>query len=317
MLTKYSVLFFFLALVNEKYIAFIQYRSLTDKSHCSKPLRTIDLRYDLDAAEITWQGGIIEDCSINVKPLDETDNLRLELAANNIPCDKNVTVSFVNSPLGDHKDVTYVVGCNVNPVMCMVFKSNVMITVNAPHAIATQNDLFRLRLEIIVSLLPKITEDVSTVTSEHLVKNYDGVCQLPVDRPDVYFLAIEYCVIYKCSIIDDCIASFNWDIQDDFKILRFTTPDTPRLYNEDNHDYHDHHELPTTESKLDVNSIIAIIGGVVTSLLIPIILLVVRRKMQTPKNETVTVNNDPEQEEDEETQNNRQSLISEESFQTI
>ncbi|XP_071157464.1 uncharacterized protein [Mytilus edulis] len=303
--TKYSVLFFFLVLANEKYFTFLQFRSLTDKSHCSYPLRLIFLRNELDEARITWQGGIIEDCSISVRPSEETTNIEqmcLAIDVNNIPCDKNVTLKFINRPEGNDDVMTYLVGCNVKPVECLPFKSNVIIKINAPYEIATHNDVFRLRLEIFVYLLTTTGNDVSqtAVTTETLGLT-NGVCQLPVDTPGIPFLSLEYC--YKCSSpLFDCIRAYMENVKNGFD-------GTQR------HDNHGHHDSQTTDSKLDVNSIIAIIGGVVTSLFIPIILLVVRRKMQTVKTETVIVSN-PDK-EDQEKQNNRQSLISEESFQTI
>ncbi|XP_063422188.1 uncharacterized protein LOC134706820 [Mytilus trossulus] len=303
MSTKYSVLFFFLALANEKYFAFIQFRSLTDKSHCSKPLRTIFLRNESDEAVITWQGGIIEDCSISVRPHKETniEQMCLAIYINNIPCDKNVTLKFINRPVGDDAVKTYLVGCNVKPVDCLPFKSLVIINVDAPYEIATYNDFFRLRLEIVVYLLPTIGNDVSQrdPTTETLGTT-NGVCQLPVDSPGIALLSLEYC--YKCSPLAECLRAYMWNVKNGFD-------GTQR------HDNRGHHESHTTDSKLDVNSIIAIIGGVVTSLFIPIILLVVRRKMQTARTETVIASN-PDK-EDQEKQNNRQSLISEESFQTI
>lgn len=53
---------------------------------------------------ITWQGGIIEDCSISVRPSEETTNIEqmcLAIDINNIPCDKNVTLKFINRPEGN------------------------------------------------------------------------------------------------------------------------------------------------------------------------------------------------------------------------
>ncbi|XP_052095230.1 uncharacterized protein LOC127730741 [Mytilus californianus] len=300
--TKYSVLFFFLVLVNENYFAFKQYRSLTDKSHCSNPLKAVFLRNESDEAVITWQGGVIQGCRISVRPWEETansDQMCLSIVTNNIPCDKNVTLSFITKQ--DLKTTIYLVGCNVKPVKCMIFKTVVMIKVSAPYENATRKDTFQLRLKIVVSLIPTITEkDVSPkdVTTEHL-DEINGVCQIPVNTPNILLLSLKYCLTYRCSTLVDCISAFIWDVTNDFD------PATPRRK---------HHEAHK-ESKLDVNSIIAISGGVVTSLFIPIILLAVKRKMQTAKNLTVIVDN-PEQ-QDKEERSNRQSLISEDSFQTI
>ncbi|CAG2193312.1 unnamed protein product [Mytilus edulis] len=272
----YSVLFFYLSLGNEVYFAFKQYGSLTDKSHCSSPLWSTYLRNELDEAVIIWQGAKIEECRV-VRPFEETGQMCVRIVTNNISCDQNVTLTLFNQPLGDLVIMTYLVGCNVNPVQCLVFKSNVMFKIKAPNEIATHNDAYRLRLEIIVTLLPTITKDVWTVTAEYLLKNYEGVCKIPVDRPDIYFVTLEYCLIYKCSTLVDCIAAYNYDLLYEFNINRYSTPATPRLHIDDNHDNHDNHdnydnhekhdnhdnndhqELPTTESKLGIFKIIRLV----------------------------------------------------------
>lgn len=74
--------------------------SLTDKSHCSSPLWSTYLRNELDEAVIIWQGAKIEECRV-VRPFEETGQMCVRIVTNNISCDKNVTLTLFNQPLGD------------------------------------------------------------------------------------------------------------------------------------------------------------------------------------------------------------------------
>ena len=121
---------------------------------------------------------------------------------------------------------------------CLPFQSKVIIKANAPYVTVSYNDSFRLRLEIVVTLLSSIGNDVSKtdVTTETLGLT-NGGCQLPVDTPGISFLSLEYC--YKCSPLVECSAAFIWNVKNGF--------DVPQR-----HDNNGHHESHTTDSKLGI-----------------------------------------------------------------